>query len=847
MSAQKPEPRGVFSAILGMAGFSVLAGVLVTVMVTPAVAITGMTANNTIGIFDSLPDFIEIGQQPERNTIVAQAADGEHVIATVYNQNRQEVTYDQISQAAIDATVAGEDRRFWTHGGVDVASVVRAAISNAASSGVESGASTLTMQYVKNTYVQAALELPTKDERDAAYEKAIATSFERKLNEMKLAISLEKQYTKKEILTAYLNIAYFGDNTYGIEAASQRYYSVSAKDLTIPQAASLIAIVQYPELRGLDKEENFPANQARRDIILGNMRVEKMITKADYEAALAVPVDTTTLVPKAATNGCIAAWEFAKFYCDFVVRNVKNLTALGADETERLANWKRGGYTLKTTLDMDLQQNAQQLTWKYAPADETRLALGSTTNMVQVGTGRVLVMTQNKVFNDTLAGGGPTATAVNFSTDKDYGGSSGFQPGSTYKVFTLIAWLKAGKGLNESFDAGVRSIPFAKFPDRCNGPWGGQDYKFKNDSGEKGSYTVTRATQNSVNSVFIQMATKLDLCDIRDTAMSLGVHRADAGELKTNPSSVLGINEIAPLTMAAAYAGIANDGVYCKPIVVDTVILPNGDEAPGQPHECSRSIDSDVANTAAYAMATVMSGGSGSRSNPKDGVPIIGKTGTTDSSEQTWVVTATKSIATSVWVGNISGHSALRSYRGVVAGGLLRHDIMRQTIAPANAKFGGAAFGAPAERLLIGAGTTVPDVLGTTPEKAKALLEDLGFGFADGGQVDSDKPAGTVVQTDPAAGTRVPNGKTITIFTSNGVMTGVPDAVSGNPNYNAGKQILNDGGFNDVSEECVLLTEPVDLVGPDNKINKVVSSNPAPGTIYSRNKEVVLGVGQASC
>lgn len=837
----------MFSAILGMAGFSVLAGVLVTVMVTPAVAITGMTANNTIGIFDSLPDFIEIGQQPERNTIVAQSAAGEQVIATVYNQNREEVTYDEISQAAIDATVAGEDRRFWTHGGVDVASVIRAAISNAASSEVESGASTLTMQYVKNTYVQAALELPTKEERDDAYQKAIATSFERKLNEMKLAISLEKQYSKKEILTAYLNIAFFGDNTYGIEAAAQRYYSVSAKDLTVPQATSLIAIVQYPELRGLNNEENFPANQARRDVILGNMRVEGMISQADYEAALAVPVDATTLVPKAATNGCIAAWEFAKFYCDYVVKNVKNLTALGADETERLANWKRGGYTLKTTLDMDLQVNAQQLTWKYAPPEETRLQLGSTTNMVQVGTGRVLVMTQNKLFNDTLAGGGPGATAVNFSTDKEYGGSSGFQPGSTYKVFTLIAWLQAGKGINESFDASVRSIPMARFKDRCNGQPGGEPYKFKNDSGESGSYTVTRATQNSVNSVFIQMATKLDLCDIRDTAMSLGVHRADGAELKTVPSSVLGINEIAPLTMAAAYAGIANDGIYCKPIVVDSVILPSGEEVPGQPQECARALDSEVASTASFAMATVMNGGSGGRSNPRDGVPIIGKTGTTDSSEQTWVVTATKSIATAVWVGNISGHFALRSYRGVVAGGLLRHDIMRQTIAPANAKYGGGAFAPPAERLMMGAGTTVPDVLGTTPEKAKALLEDLGFGFADGGQVDSDKPAGTVVQTDPTAGTRVPNGKTITVFTSNALMTGLPDAVSGNPNFNAGRQILNDAGFMNVSQECVVLTSAADLVGPNNKINKVVSSNPSPGTIYNRNNEVVLGVGQASC
>ncbi len=845
MSAPKSEPRGALSALAGMVGFSALAGLLVTVMVTPALAITGMTANNTIGIFDSLPEFIEIGQQPERNTIVANSNAGQQVIATIYDQNREEVTYEQISPHAVNATVAGEDRRFFEHGGVDIASVVRAAVTNFTSSQVESGASTLSMQLVKNIYVQLALEKDTPEEVKKAYEEATATSFDRKLKEMKLAIGLEKTYSKKEILTAYLNIAFFGDNTYGIESAAQRYYSVPAKDLNPAQAASLIAIVQYPNLRGLDKEENFAANKDRRDTILGNMRVEGMLTSAEYQDALNTPVDASTLVPSLPRNGCIAAWDYAKFFCDYVVKNVKNLTALGADESERLANWKRGGYTIRTTLDMDLQQNAQEQTWRMAPNDATALQLGSATSSVEVGTGRILMMTENKLFNDSLEGGGPTNTAVNFNTDREYGGSSGFQPGSTYKVFTLINWLENGHGLNEVVDGSIRQVNQAAFTDTCEdgGGWAGP-YKFKNDSGESGSWTVARATAQSVNSAFISMALKLDLCSIRRTAESLGVHRADGTHLQTNPSSVLGTNEIAPLTMAASYAGIANAGVYCEPVAIDSVISPTGDELPGQQQECRQALDPEVANTAAFAMAAVMRGGTGTASNPNDGIPIIGKTGTTDSSNQTWIVTATKKVATAVWVGNIVGSYPIRNFRAAgTSGGLLRHAIMKPTMAAANAKYGGGAFDPPANRLLVGAGATVPDVTGSSLESAKALLVNLGFRFADGGAVDSALEVGKVVSTSPGGGSRVSIGQTVTVYTSNGSMTSVPDAVSGNPSFSDARKILADAGFENVAESCVVL-DPAEV--PD-KGDKVVSSSPAPGATAKRTDTVTLGVGKASC
>lgn len=200
-----------------------------------------------------------------------------------------------------NATLAGEDRRFYEHNGVDVQSVIRAAIGNVASGGIESGASTLTMQLAKNICIQEAIKLEDADPdaSDAGITECQESSLERKLNEAKLAINLEKEFTKDEILLAYLNIAGFGGNTYGIQAAAQEYFNVNAVDLTLPQAASLIAIVQQPGARSLKTPENYPANQERRDVILGNMLAYGMITQEEHDAAIALPVDETFVTPSA--------------------------------------------------------------------------------------------------------------------------------------------------------------------------------------------------------------------------------------------------------------------------------------------------------------------------------------------------------------------------------------------------------------------------------------------------------------------------------------------------------------------------------------------------------------------
>jgi membrane peptidoglycan carboxypeptidase len=848
-SAPAKPRRGALSGLLGLIGFSALAGILVTVSVTPAVALTGITASSTIGIFDSLPEYIDIGQQPERNEIYAHnrdadptVVDGWQRVATIYDQDRQEIPIDQMSQFVLDATVDGEDRRFFEHGGVDVASVVRAAVGNVVAGDITSGSSTLTMQLVKNINVQQALEEATEADREAAYAEATDPSFERKLKEMKLAIGLEKRYTKNEILAAYLNTVFYADNTYGIEAAAQRYYSVSAKDLTLAQAASLVAIVQYPNLRGLDNPENYAANQDRRDYILGQMLDAGDVTQAQYDEAVAIDVSDETLKPSVVANGCRAANDFAKWFCDYVRLNVSNFPQLGQTPEERVANWALGGWKLYTTLDINLQLTAQQAIWQNVPYDgSTGISLGSSAVSVQPGTGRVLTMAENMIFDDAQDSPGGTSS-VNYATSLSYGGSTGFQAGSTYKLFTLLAWLSAGHGLGERVLASARKIEQSKFHDRCNGPWGGI-FDVGNDSGESGVRDIMAATAGSVNGAFVSMAMQLDLCDIRDMAVALGVVRGNEDPLETMPATVLGTNEITPLGMAGAYAAVAAQGLYCKPIVLDKVIAPDGTELPGQTPDCKQAVPQNIANTAAYALQGVMSGGTGSASNPGDGIPILGKTGTTDSGTDTWVITSTTAVTTAVWVGNSIGKISMSNWTAAsgTSGRLVRHDIMSQIAGRANQLYGGNAFPGPDDSLLSGGGgIPVPDVIGQTPEQAQSTILALGFEFANGGQVDSGVPVGRVAATDPGAGGDGVRGQVVTVYISRGNQNQVPDAVSGSDTYNEAKSVLQSAGFNNVHEGCAVVTNPSD-------VGKPISQNPAAGTSAAPNTSITVSTGKLVC
>ena len=763
MSETPGASRGILQALAAITGFGALAGVMVTAMITPALAVTSVSANSAIGVFDALPEFIEVGQQAQKNTLWAyntqDPADGYTPIAEVYWQDREEVSLEDISPYLIGAAIAGEDRRFYEHRGVDVNSVVRATLGNVFAGDIESGASTLTMQLVKNTYIQRSQYLPDEEERRAAYQAAIATTFDRKLNEMKLAIGLEKRYEKDEILEAYLNITGFGGNTYGVQSAAQQYFGKTAATVTPAEAASLMAIVQYPAFRNLGSPANYEANQARRDVILSSMFAEGYLTETQYARALATPVDSNFVNISPPSAGCLAAHEYARFFCDFVVKNIENFETLGATPEERNSRWRTGGLDVYTTLNMSLQTTAQDRVWELVPRDEEIFQMGGATTSVEVSTGRVVTMAQNKLFDDSEEGLGVEATAVNFNTDRLYGGSSGFQVGSTYKIFALLAWLQRGFGLNEVLDASRMELEQANFLDTCidgGGPWAGL-WEFTNATETPiPTATVFESTVRSINSAFAAMAEQLDQCEIRLAAEAVGVHRADGGVLQTNPSAVLGTNEIAPLTMATSFAGIANAGVVCEPIVVDRFVTADGRTLPGQESRCRQGITADVAAAAAAPMRAVITSGTATRSNPGGSVPVIGKTGTTNGQVQTWMVGSSTEVSTAVWVGNIVGDYGLGRYR---SGTVLRHEIFRVIMQDANEQYGGEAFPSAPSRLLEGSGVALPDITGLTLDEATILLESLGLKL----ELVSGSPGSRISLYQPEAGTLLARGMTVRV------------------------------------------------------------------------------------
>jgi membrane peptidoglycan carboxypeptidase len=226
--------------------------------------------------------------------------------------------------------------------------------------------------------------------------------------------------------------------------------------------------------------------------------------------------------------------------------------------------------------------------------------------------------------------------------------------------------------------------------------------------------------------------------------------------LQTNPSAVLGTNEIAPLTMATAFAAIANQGSVCEPIVVDRFVTASGQEIPGQQSSCRQGITPDVAAAAAAPMRSVITGGTGTRSNPGGEVPVIGKTGTTDSQVQTWMVGSSTNVATAVWVGNVLGDYRLSRYRN---GTVLRHDIFRVIMETANEQYGGEAFPAPPARLLQGSGITLPDITGLTTDEATILLESLGLKL----EVSAGATGGRINSFEPGAGTLLARGMTVRV------------------------------------------------------------------------------------
>jgi membrane peptidoglycan carboxypeptidase len=653
--------------IVAFLGISALCGVLAAGLLVPAAAVAGVGATSSIDYFDQLPDELQTNPLSQPSKIYS--ADNK-LIATFYAENRVPVTLDKVSQHMQDAIVSIEDVRFYEHGGVDPQGIMRAAVTNMAGGSLQ-GASTLTMQYVNNVLIDAgASEGKSADELTISGTKSIGD----KLREAKLAIALEKEYSKEEILQGYLNIVLFSGQTYGIEAAAQTFFGIPASKLNIQQSAMLAGMVQSPNY--FNPVSNPEATKERRNSVLAAMLSAKKITQEEYDKAAASDLGVD-LQP--VSSGCVAA-SFADYFCSYVQHVIMQSDQFGKDATERAKLLARGGLTIKTTLDSRLQKEAQKQIEEEVPMGDESGA-GSSMVSVEPGTGKILAMAQNTKYSPEQ---GAKNTELNFNVDADMGGTSyGFQPGSTMKPFTTIAWLESGRTLNETVDATRTSYPAGyNWNASClpAGAWFDK-WDFKNAlPGYTRPMSVSYGLTKSVNSATVAQAAMLDLCDIRDAATRMGVHRAvDGKPFEVNsPSFVIGGQEVSPLTMSAAFATIASGGMYCTPISLNEVTDAQGKKYEVPQKSCERAISEDVAKAVTVPLENLVNDSPGYM-NPI-GVPAAAKTGTTDVSEQTWTVGYTKGISTASWVGNWTSYESLND---IPINGVSRDYVDGATIAGA--------------------------------------------------------------------------------------------------------------------------------------------------------------------
>ncbi|MFJ5305608.1 transglycosylase domain-containing protein [Streptomyces sp. NPDC088350] len=616
-------------------GVSVLAGAVMAGIALPAAGALGLAAKGSVQGFDDIPDNLKSPQLSQRTTILDSKG---NQLASVYSRDRTVVELKDISPYMQKAIVAIEDSRFYQHGAIDLKGVLRALNKNAQSGGVSEGASTLTQQLVKNYFIEEAGDDPTK------VAQATQQTLGRKVRELKYAIQIEEKLGKKKILENYLNITFFGEQAYGVEAASERYFSKHAKDLDLQQSALLAGIVQSPTR--YDPINDEAEAKKRRNTVLARMAEVGDISKAEADKAEQSDLGLKVSQPK---NGCITAVKGASFFCKYVEKVFLSDPVFGKTKEARAKIWNQGGLTIRTTLDPQAQDSVQASLKQHIYKSD-KVAAAAT--LVEPGTGKILGMGQSKPY-----GYGKNETEYNYSVNADMGGSNfGFPTGSTFKPFVAAAALEQGLPATQQYPAPY-SMDYPSPVSTCSGKnWVNTDgATVENESeSEKGPYALKEAMAKSVNTYFVQMISDIGLCPVVNMTSKLGVVQGNGDKIPEVPAIALGSKGLSPLTMATAYAAFANEGTYCTPIAIESITQKVGNEQKSlavPKSTCSRAMSKKTADTVNTVLRGVVDSGTGQEAGLTDR-ESAGKTGTTDSRKNAWFVGYTPNLAGAVWVGS---------------------------------------------------------------------------------------------------------------------------------------------------------------------------------------------------
>ena len=687
------RPAQLLALLLAFLSVSSLMGVVTAGMLVPVAGPTALVAKSVPSVFNELPGDLQTVTPAEESQLLDSSGG---VIAHFYDKQRIVVPSANIADVMKKAIVAIEDKRFYEHNGVDATGIARALVTNLGESGRQ-GASTITQQYVRNSLAERGYLEGDAEQVSAATEQTT----ERKLREIKYALALEKTQSKDEILTGYLNIAPFGPITYGVEAASQRYFSKSASELNYLEAALLAGLVQSPVQ--YDPLTHPEAAQERRDTVLATMLDQGVITQEEYDEGVATTVDSM-LHPTVSSEGCSGAESSKAYFCDYVLSQFLEDPTFGATRIERERLLKTQGITIRTTLDPAKQDAAYAALTNAIPVGDAS-GLNDALVSLDPRTGKVLAMAQNTTYGIEAG-----QTMSNYSADGN------FQVGSTFKVFTLLQWFKEGHSAYETVGSANTFYPNGAF--KCDGrSITTEGYQVNDLAGKTGTMNVVRATGQSVNQAFVNMASRVDFCSIFETAYDMGI--TEDGEVPSPfPANILGSVSASPLQMASVFATIANSGQQCKPQSIESVTDRDENVLKEFAADCKEVISPDLANKTA-ALLTASAGQYYTSTRLGDGRPFAAKSGTTDGHANTWLTGFTPSLATAVWVGH--GDNSSQEVSGVVINGVYHSEIFGETYVGQNIwapYMTQALAGTPIEAVSnANIGATTPQ-RGTTPTPA---------------------------------------------------------------------------------------------------------------------------------
>ncbi len=764
----------VASHLAVMLAVAAVMGVVVAGLVIPFAGVLGVGARQVSEAMDNLPAELQTDPLPQKTRLVDAKGD---VIATLYDENRVNVSLDQISRTMVKAIVAIEDYRFYEHGALDLKGTLRALITNQASNGVVQGGSSITQQMVKMTLLTQA---KTKAERQEATDDTYA----RKLRELRYAIAFEQKYSKDWILERYLNIAYFGDGTYGIQSAARHYFDVNAKNLDLRQSAMLAGLVKNPT--GYDPTNSPDRALDRRNVVLDRMAELNVISRQKADRSKEQKLGLHVV---AAKNGCL--YSRAPFFCDYATNWLLHDPELGETVAERKQLLKTGGLTIRTTVDMRDQQAADTAVRDHvAKGDQAVGAMA----MVEPGTGDVKALAQSRPMGRSEKAG---ETFLNYSVPTKYGDSAGFQAGSTFKPFVLAAAVNQKIPLSTTFNAPPSmTLPQDEFAN-CEGQPGFVGEWDVASSTSSGSMDIYRGTRESVNTFYAMLERVTGVCEPFKIAKALGVELTDPkGDAhgygaERVPTFTLGIANASPLEMAEAYATFAGRGVHCDSRPVTAIEDSSGTVIQEYPSHCTQALPQSTADAVNDVLRGVQEPGGFGYDLGGTGlsVPSAAKTGTTQDGKSVWYVGYTPQIATAAMIAGatkdgqrpmaLAGQVIGGVYISSVSGSGFAGPMWAQAMHVVDDHLDYEDFVAPSATQVEGVSTAVPTTLGMSVDQAISTLEAAGFNAIEGGTAASKNPAGTVASTSPAGGSYAPEGSVVIVYESTGVAPPPPPGQGG--------------------------------------------------------------------